>query len=45
MWARFPIVYKKLYKNGIACLIARDLDVLNVSGIKYRVRYRQKCLI
>ena len=37
---RFPIIYKKLYKNGIKCLMTGDFDVLNVSGIKYRVRCR-----
>ena len=39
---RLPIIYKKLYKNGIKCLMTRDFDVLNVSGIKYRVRCRNK---
>ena len=38
-------MYKKLYNNGMACLMARDFDVFNVSGIKYRVTYRKNCLV
>ena len=41
----FPIIFKRLYKNGIICLMTRDLDVLYASGIKYSVTYRQNCLI
>ena len=36
---------QELYKNEITCLKTRGFDVFNVSGIKYRVRYRQNCLI
>ena len=41
---KFPIIYKKLYKNRTTCLMAREFHVFNVSVIKYRVRYRQNCL-
>ena len=42
---RFSIIYKKLCKNGITCLMTTDFDVLNVSGRKFGIRYRQNCLI
>ena len=32
------MIYKKLYKNGIICLMTRDFDVLYESGIIHRVR-------
>ena len=34
------MIYKKLYKNGITCLMTRDFDVLNVpvdTGCKLNV--------
>ena len=42
---KFPIIYKKLYENGITYLISGDFAYFNVSSIKYRVRYRQNCVI
>ena len=36
---------QKAIKNGIICRMTRYLDVLYVSGTKYRVRYRQNYLI
>ena len=34
-----------LYENGIECLMTKDFDVLYVSGIKCRVKYKQNYLI
>ena len=34
---RLPIIYKNLYKNGITCLMTRDFDILDVSGINVEI--------
>ena len=44
-WYKPGLIHKKLYKNGITCLMTRGFDIFNVSGVKYRVTYRKNCLI